>query len=53
MSFYIGEAFIKQSTLYRHKGGKSAIKPGMVAEAKIITRKGKMFYYLLEKVNLN
>ena len=52
MSFYTGEASTDQSSLYSHKGEKATIKSGMVAEAKIITRKEKMLYYLLEKINL-
>lgn len=52
VSFYTGEASIDSKPLYSHKGEKTHIKPGMVCTAKIITRKEKMLYYLLEKINL-
>jgi len=52
VSFYTGEASIDSKPLYSHKGEKAQIKSGMVCTAKIITRKEKMLYYLLEKINL-
>ncbi|WP_434291813.1 HlyD family efflux transporter periplasmic adaptor subunit [Clostridium botulinum] len=52
ISFYTGEASIDSRPLYSHKGEKAQIKSGMVCTAKIITRKEKMLYYLLEKINL-
>ncbi|ENK0557722.1 HlyD family efflux transporter periplasmic adaptor subunit [Clostridium botulinum] len=52
VSFYTGEASIDSKALYSHKGEKAQIKSGMVCTAKIITRKEKMLYYLLEKINL-
>ncbi|MHB9923657.1 HlyD family efflux transporter periplasmic adaptor subunit [Clostridium botulinum] len=52
VSFYTGEASIDNKPLYSHKGEKAEIKSGMVCTAKIITRKEKMLYYLLEKINL-
>lgn len=52
VSFYTGEASIDSKPLYSHKGEKAQIKSGMVCTAKVITRKEKMLYYLLEKINL-
>ncbi|SHK10092.1 HlyD family secretion protein [Clostridium cavendishii DSM 21758] len=52
ISFYTAEAYIDSNKVYSHKGEESEIKNGMTCEAQIITRKEKMLYYLLEKLNL-
>ncbi len=49
--FYTGEGSIEKNTLYSNKGEESVIKAGMTCEARIITRKTKMLYYFLEKLN--
>lgn len=50
ISFFIGEGSLSSDSLYSNKGEESFIKSGMICEAKIITRKEKMLYYLLEKI---
>ncbi|WLC69541.1 HlyD family efflux transporter periplasmic adaptor subunit [Clostridium estertheticum] len=50
--FYKGEGILKNNILYSHKNEEAVIKPGMTCEARIITRREKMLYYLLEKLNL-
>ena len=50
ISFFTGEGSLSSNSLYSNKGEESFIKPGMMCEAKIITRKEKMLYYLLEKI---
>lgn len=52
ISFYTGEGSLDSNSLYSNKGEESFIKPGMTCEGKIITRKEKMLYYLLEKLGL-
>lgn len=52
MSFFTGEGSLNSNTLHSNKGEESYIKPGMLCEAKIITRNEKMLYYLLEKIGL-
>lgn len=52
MSFFTGEGSLNSNVLHSNKGEKSYIKPGMLCEAKIITRNEKMLYYLLEKIGL-
>ncbi|SUY46973.1 bacteriocin ABC transporter bacteriocin-binding protein [Clostridium putrefaciens] len=52
ISFYTAESYIDVSKVYSHKGEESEIKNGMTCEAQIVTRKEKMLYYLLEKLNL-
>ncbi len=49
--FYTGEGSLEKNILYSNKGEESVIKAGMTCEARIITRKVKMLYYLLEKLN--
>ncbi len=49
--FYTGEGSIEKNTLYSNKGEESVIKAGMTCEARAITRKTKMLYYFLEKLN--
>ena len=50
VSYFVGEGSLNSSALHSNKGEKSFIKPGMVCEAKIITRSEKMLYYLLEQI---
>ena len=50
ISFFTGEGSLSSNSLYSNKGEESFIKPGMMCEAKIITRKEKMLYYLLEEI---
>ncbi|WP_407935022.1 MULTISPECIES: ATP-binding cassette domain-containing protein [Clostridium] len=50
--FYKGEGILKNNILYSHKNEEAVIKPGMTCEARIITRRENMLYYLLEKLNL-
>ncbi|MGU8608413.1 HlyD family efflux transporter periplasmic adaptor subunit [Clostridium perfringens] len=50
ISFFTGEGSLSSDSLYSNKGEESFIKSGMMCEAKIITRKEKMLYYLLEKI---
>ena len=45
-----GEGSLSSNVLYSNKGEESYIKSGMTCEARIITRKEKMLYYLLEKI---
>ena len=52
ISFFTGEGSLNSNVLQSNKGEKSYIKPGMICEAKIITRNEKMLYYLLEKIGL-
>ncbi|MGV8982416.1 HlyD family efflux transporter periplasmic adaptor subunit [Clostridium sp.] len=52
VAFYTGEGILKNNILYSYKNEKAIIKPGMTCEARIITRRKNMLYYLLEKLNL-
>lgn len=52
ISFYTAEAYIDASKVYSHEGEEAEIKNGMTCEVQIVTRKEKMLYYLLEKINL-
>lgn len=52
LSIYTAESSIDKNKVYSHKGEIAKIKNGMMCEAEIITRKEKMLYYLLEKINL-
>ncbi|EOU1715581.1 HlyD family efflux transporter periplasmic adaptor subunit [Clostridium perfringens] len=50
ISFFNGEGSLSSNVLYSNKGEEGYIKSGMTCEARIITRKEKMLYYLLEKI---
>ncbi|EOU1871540.1 HlyD family efflux transporter periplasmic adaptor subunit [Clostridium perfringens] len=50
ISFFTGEGSLSSDCLYSNKGEESFIKAGMICEARIITRKEKILYYLLEKI---
>ncbi|MGM8261944.1 hypothetical protein ACSXBY_15545 (plasmid) [Clostridium perfringens] len=52
IAFYVGEGSLNSNCLHSNKGEKSYVKPGMICDASIITRKEKMLYYLLEKIGL-
>ncbi|WP_416188370.1 HlyD family efflux transporter periplasmic adaptor subunit [Clostridium perfringens] len=52
IAFFVGEGSLNSNSLYSNKGEESFIKSGMRCEARIITRKEKMLYYLLEKIGL-
>ncbi|MCJ8343820.1 MAG: HlyD family secretion protein, partial [Cetobacterium sp.] len=52
IAFFVGEGSLNSNSLYSNKGEESFIKSGMMCEARIITRKEKMLYYLLEKIGL-
>ena len=52
ISFFTGVGTLNSDRLYSNKGEESFIKPGMMCEARIITRKEKMLYYLLKKIGL-
>lgn len=51
-SYYTAEAVIPSNPLYNKKKEKADIKSGMTSQIDIVTRKQKMLYYLLEKINL-
>ncbi|QZY54910.1 HlyD family efflux transporter periplasmic adaptor subunit [Crassaminicella profunda] len=50
--YYMVEASITDKPLYSYKGDKSQIKVGMLCESHIITRRKKILFYLLEKIDL-
>ena len=52
ISYYNAEASVENKPLYNRKKERGEIKAGMTCETQIITRKEKVLYYLLEKVNL-
>ncbi|NOV00332.1 HlyD family efflux transporter periplasmic adaptor subunit [Paenibacillus sp. LMG 31457] len=51
-SFYSIEAAITNKPLFNSKGEAASIKPGMMAEANVVTSSKKILYYLLEKIDL-
>ncbi|GAA0071091.1 hypothetical protein UT300003_26150 [Clostridium sardiniense] len=50
ISFYTAEGSLDKNVLYSKEGEESFIKSGMTCEGRIITRKERMLYYLLEKL---
>ncbi|GFZ32672.1 RTX toxin transporter [Clostridium zeae] len=50
-SYYSAEGVIDNKTVYSYKGEKAQIKVGMLCEAQVVTRKEKIIYRLLEKIN--
>ncbi|EHK2440411.1 HlyD family efflux transporter periplasmic adaptor subunit [Clostridium perfringens] len=50
ISFYTGEGTLNSHSLYNNKGEEVLIKQGMECEARIIIRKEKILYYILEKI---
>ena len=52
ISFFTGEGSLNSNVVHSNKGEESYIKPGMICEAKIITRNEKMMYYILEKIGI-
>ncbi|UJF34232.1 HlyD family efflux transporter periplasmic adaptor subunit [Paenibacillus hexagrammi] len=51
-SYYAVEAAIQNKPLYNSKGEVSHIKPGMLAEANVVTGSKSILDYLLEKIDL-
>ncbi|KOA19069.1 hemolysin secretion protein D, chromosomal [Clostridium homopropionicum DSM 5847] len=52
ISYYLVESEIENRPLYSYKGEKGELKIGMNCEAQVITKRKKILYYLLEKINL-
>ena len=52
ISFYTAEGSLDKNVLYSNNGEESFIKSGMTCEGRIITRKERMLYYLLEKLGI-
>lgn len=50
--YYIGVGNLEKTNVKSYNGESFDIKAGMTCEAKIITGKKKMLYYLLEKLNI-
>ena len=50
-SFFMAEGSLDKSILFSHKKEEGKDKAGMTCKASIITRKEKMLYYLLEKLD--
>lgn len=50
ISLYTAEGSLDKNSLENNKGEESFIKPGMICEGRIITRKERMLNYLLEKI---
>lgn len=50
---YYGEASLDQTQLCDRKGHAAAIKAGMSSEVEIVTRKTKLLYWLLNKLDFN
>lgn len=51
-SYYTAEVLIPNKLLYSHKGEKAHIRNGMTCEGDVVTRREKIIYYVLEKINL-
>ncbi|MGH4119276.1 HlyD family efflux transporter periplasmic adaptor subunit [Clostridium sp.] len=51
-SYYLVESEILNKPLYSYKGQKGELRIGMTCEAQVITKRKKILYYLLEKINL-
>lgn len=51
-AYYLVESSVTNRPLYSYKGDKSQIKVGMLCEAHIITRRKRILFYLLEKIDL-
>lgn len=52
ISYYLVESEIENRPLFSYKGEKGELKIGMNCDAQIITKRKKILYYLLEKINL-
>lgn len=52
LSYYLVESEIQNKPLFSYKGEKGELKIGMTCEAQVITKRKKILYYLLEKINL-
>ena len=51
-SFYIGTASLDSSSLYGHNNKEVKVKSGMTCQARIITKRTKMIYYILDQLKL-
>lgn len=51
-SYYLVESEIQNKPLFSYKGQKGELRIGMTCEAQVITKRKKILYYLLEKINL-
>lgn len=51
-SYYLVEASIENKPLVSYKGQESSIKVGMTLEGHVVTKRKKILYYLLEKIDL-
>ena len=52
LSYYWVESEIENKPLFSYKGEKGELKIGMTCAAQVITKRKKILYYLLEKINL-
>ncbi|WP_257788397.1 HlyD family secretion protein [Clostridium saccharobutylicum] len=52
ISYYLVQSEIENKPLFSYKGDEGEIKMGMACEAQVVTKKKKILYYLLEKINL-
>ncbi|MBN1038410.1 HlyD family efflux transporter periplasmic adaptor subunit [Clostridium botulinum] len=52
VSYYLVESEIQNKPLFSYKGEKGELKIGMTCEAQVITKRKKILYHLLEKMNL-
>lgn len=50
--YYTGVGSLEKVNLKNYNGDNFDVKPGMTCEAKIITEKKRMLYYVLEKLNI-
>lgn len=50
--YYTGVSSLEKTNLKNYKGENFNVKSGMTCEAKIITGKKRMLYYVLEKLNI-
>lgn len=51
-NFFIIEADVENKPLYSYKGERADLKVGMTCEAQVITKSKKVFFFLLEKIDL-
>jgi HlyD family secretion protein len=51
-SYYLVEASIENKPLVSYKGQESSIKVGMTLQGHVVTKRKKILYYLLEKIDL-
>ncbi|HHX55903.1 MAG TPA: HlyD family efflux transporter periplasmic adaptor subunit [Clostridiales bacterium] len=51
-AYYLVEARLDNNKLYNSKGQEGNLKAGMACQAQMITENKRIFFYLLEKINL-